>query len=574
MKPRFCRPSSQLVSQPNHQVRPKINLPDRTMGNTHGLLPAQLFLWGTLLLLLAGCPPPYTLCEVGTEEECACGYGLVSKQVCLEDGTYERCRCDEAVPVGNPDAGQVRLDGGVQTTPDAGILEPPDAGPGSSDAGSVDSGLPTHVDSGSPLDAGPPPLRVGDPCHPTTDMCETGAICHNLFPGGAGTEACFWTCTQAGSNCATASGDGTCVDYNGALVCVAQGPNLAPCGNTENWGCDQTNQLCMVPIGLTMPRCLTPCSLTDAGPCSTEISGAACGCTGSESQCSNRLLLQEVPLEGICIAPTELDDTCNETDNSDPLLVCSNNQVCSTESLVCSEGIHAAILSDLSSDDTITDGLGDKNQWVHATELNWTTSTLTARLSGMLGADAATTFEDESIEITASYEIDIDVRAVDDWRMDISQHILGAFSIIDEKVFLEDAGGTASISTITASATLNDEAPLSFNMDVDVSSITHDLYGGEGTSDQEFQGMSATSIEGNGNGQVKLAFSFTLYAWSNSNLTFPAASGDEVAIRLGMGDTIQENFTAGEYPSGNGDLGDRDIESDGHFVIVDFIQNP
>jgi hypothetical protein len=69
---------------------------------------------------------------------------------------------------------------------------------------------------------------------------------------------------------------------------------------------------------------------------------------------------------------------------------------------------------------------------------------------------------------------------------------------------------------------------------------------------------------GTGNAHIQLDFSVGLDAFSNSNTAFPTANGDEMAIRLGKNDTIDNNFTAGSYPG----MGSRNIASDGHFVDV------
>lgn len=53
-------------------------------------------------------------------------------------------------------------------------------------------------------------------------------------------------------------------------------------------------------------------------------------------------------------------------------------------------------------------------------------------------------------------------------------------------------------------------------------------------------------------------------------LGFPAAGGDEVAIRFGANDTITNGFTAGEYPG----LGSRNITTDGHFATIELTAIP
>jgi hypothetical protein len=59
-------------------------------------------------------------------------------------------------------------------------------------------------------------------------------------------------------------------------------------------------------------------------------------------------------------------------------------------------------------------------------------------------------------------------------------------------------------------------------------------------------------------------------AFSNSNTAFPTANGDEMAIRLGKNDTIDNNFTAGGYPG----MGNRNIADDGHKVAITLTSSP
>ena len=541
----------------------------------------------TMTLLVAGCPPPYTPCEPGEEVECACGYDLFATQTCLDDGTYEACRCDEAIPRVDADAGTLdpREDGGLPIVEDSGTApEPEDAGsppvpedagptgPGTPDAGTLDGG---GGDPGSP-DAGPAYLAVGSLCSQDGDPREPGAECHNIFPGDENASACFWLCETEGESCATARTEngGFCTPYNGTLLCTELSENHALCGNTLNRGCIDQTQRCQTIIGQEQQRCVTPCSVESPETCASPIDGGACGCSEPTTECSDRFFLDAESTEGICFIPTTNGDMCLEVEPAEALTICSNSQVCDDTSQICGPGIHSVVLTDNSSSDTVTDGLGDKNQWIHTTSAQWTTSSVQASLKGMLGADAAFTLGDEEISVTASYTLDIDIRSEGDWRLDMEHHILGAFSIIDEKVLLEDAGGTATISAITAQAAFEGGSPVTFDFNVDVPSVTHALYGGEGTTDQEFQGMGSGQLFGSGSGTAQVTFTFTLFAKSDSNLTFPAAAGDEVAIRLGVSDTIMQNFTAGEYPSGNGDLGERDIQADGHFMTATLVPLP
>ena len=100
---------------------------------------------------------------------------------------------------------------------------------------------------------------------------------------------------------------------------------------------------------------------------------------------------------------------------------------------------------------------------------------------------------------------------------------------------------------------------MNFNFTPSVNSVVHALRGGEGTSNREFTGSAATSVTGSTAQSITVEFSVGMYVKSNSNAFFPAAGGDEVALRFGANDTIANGFTAGEYPG----RGNRDILSDG-----------
>ncbi|RIL04743.1 MAG: hypothetical protein DCC71_12895 [Proteobacteria bacterium] len=227
-----------------------------------------------------------------------------------------------------------------------------------------------------------------------------------------------------------------------------------------------------------------------------------------------------------------------------------------------------ATLTDLSPPNSKIDGAGDVQEWGHTTRLSFTNTTANAHMKGVLGADAAFTTGDEEITRVARYRIELDVVADGAWELDLGHSILGAFSLKDEKVALEDAGGTASIGAVTATAQIAGGGGASFGFTTSPASVVHALGGGEGHTDQPFSGANAAILAGSGDAHVTIEFAMTLYAKSNSNAFFPAAAGDEVAIRMGKNDTIADNFTAGEYPSGHPAFAARDIDADGHFATV------
>ena len=344
----------------------------------------------------------------------------------------------------------------------------------------------------------------------------------------------------------TCPGEGTC---DGAGTCqIAAGEDCSSLDVecTTVGVCDDATRTCVAQ------------AVEDGWPCedgdlctSNDFCSAGTCTTGPPTDCSG--------LDDLCV-----DGTCDAgTGNCVP-----DPKDAGT---ACGEGMPTAAIAnvsvvDSSDADSKTDGATDVNEWRHALTSSDDTSSVSARLAGMAGADACCTTGDTRIDPSVSYSVSFDVVAVGDWEVDLSHSILGAFSLLDEKVALEDAGGEASISAISATYEVDGGGAVAFGFTPTPASVVHALGGGEGDSDVEFSGANAATIAGSGNASVVLNFAFDLTAFSNSNLTFPAAGGDEVAVRLGLGDTISNGFTAGEYPSGGGGLGARDAAGDGHFV--------
>ena len=95
--------------------------------------------------------------------------------------------------------------------------------------------------------------------------------------------------------------------------------------------------------------------------------------------------------------------------------------------------------------------------------------------------------------------------------------------------------------------------------------------GGEGTSNRAFTGSNAARAHRAPPPRpITVEFGFDLFVKSNSNAFFPAAGGDEVAIRFGANDTITNGFTAGGYPG----LGNRNLLNDGHFAVIQLTTVP
>lgn len=230
-------------------------------------------------------------------------------------------------------------------------------------------------------------------------------------------------------------------------------------------------------------------------------------------------------------------------------------------------------ITDLSTADSVTDSLFDVNEWRHRLRPTVSPNGVVVNYKGMIGADACCTVDDEQKSAHAGYRVTFDVvpENGDTWKVDIGQLLNGAHTLKDEKVALEDAGGETRFQTpINARVKIGSGAWTNFNATPSVGSVVHNLYGGEGTSNRAFTATSSTSIQGTTAQTITIEFGFDLFAKSNSNAFFPAAGGDEVAIRFGANDTITNGFTAGGYPG----LGNRNLLTDGHFGTIQLTTVP
>jgi hypothetical protein len=230
-------------------------------------------------------------------------------------------------------------------------------------------------------------------------------------------------------------------------------------------------------------------------------------------------------------------------------------------------------VTDLSTADSVTDSLFDVNEWRHRMRPTVSPNGVVVNFKGVIGADACCTVDDEQKSAHAGYRVTLDVvpENGETWKLDIGQLMNGAHTIIDEKVLLEDAGGESRFTTpINARVRIGAGAWTNFNATPSVNSVVHGLYGGEGTSNRAFTASSSTILTGTTAQTITVEFGFDMFVKSNSNAFFPAAGGDEAALRFGANDTITNGFTAGGYPG----LGNRNLLTDGHFGTIQLTTVP
>ena len=235
------------------------------------------------------------------------------------------------------------------------------------------------------------------------------------------------------------------------------------------------------------------------------------------------------------------------------------------------------VYTDLSSGDFRQQGGCWLREWRHRLSGSALGNNVSANLRGMLGADAGCTTNDaQSLrDAVVPGRVRHRLGAGETWTLDLGHSIRGALDRIsdgyNDGIGFQDGGGTAILHTpVTASYTITGQPNGSFDFTPSVTSITDGIGGPSSNQDVEFSGSGATSIAGSGDASVTVTFQVDLEAFSNSNTAFPTANGDEMAIRLGKNDTIDNNFTAGQYPG----MGNRNIAGDGHVATIGLSSAP
>jgi hypothetical protein len=233
--------------------------------------------------------------------------------------------------------------------------------------------------------------------------------------------------------------------------------------------------------------------------------------------------------------------------------------------------------TDLSSGDFRQSGGCWLREWRHRLAGGAFGNTVSANLRGMLGADAGCTTNDAQSVATLSYRVTFDVVSVagEQWTLDLAHALRGALDRIsdgyNDGIGFQDGGGLAWLrQPMSAAWSIAGGGSGSFSFTPTVTQIDDGVGGPSSSQDVEFSGAAATQIQGAGDASVTVTFHTVLEAFSNSNTAFPTANGDEMAIRLGKNDTIDDNFTAGQYPG----MGARNIAGDGHVATISLTSSP
>lgn len=215
-------------------------------------------------------------------------------------------------------------------------------------------------------------------------------------------------------------------------------------------------------------------------------------------------------------------------------------------------------VTDQSTADHATDSvLFDSWEWRHRLRRQVSANEVRVNLDGVLSADACCTTGDKTDDAHAGYRVAFDVvpENGDTWQLSLSHLVNGAHTANNEGY-----AARTNISAVTGRFQVNGGAWQTFSFN------PSDMQGGHSQSafNEAFTGSAAATVTGTAATSVVVEFAFDLHVFSDSNLLFPAAAGNEASVRLGANDSLANNFTAGGYPGS----GNRDITQDGHFGTI------
>ncbi len=228
-------------------------------------------------------------------------------------------------------------------------------------------------------------------------------------------------------------------------------------------------------------------------------------------------------------------------------------------------------VTDLSTADYATDSVaGDSREWRHRIRERVTPDQVTIDFDAVIGADEANWTENEEATAHAGYRVALDVAAApgDTWQLDLSHLVRGAHTGVGDGT----GGGYRAQSNISQTVTgryqVAGGAWQAFSITVGSDgnpSETTPWQGGPCECDfhEPFVGSNAATIQGTTAQSVVVEFGFDLRAFSEARLS-QLKQGRESAIRLGLNDSLANDFTAGAYPG----LGNRNVVGDGHTATV------
>jgi hypothetical protein len=151
------------------------------------------------------------------------------------------------------------------------------------------------------------------------------------------------------------------------------------------------------------------------------------------------------------------------------------------------------------------------------------------------------------------------------WRLELNHNILGAYTCRSEGAgggkcqmgFYTSGMGTNS--PINGSVKVNGGAATAFNFNPSAQGAGRS----GGHFNTQFSGSNGTVITGTGNALIEINYSFGQRAGSYCGGFICGGDGHEASIRMGLGDTLSNSFSAGEYPGFQASY-NRTQNNDGH----------
>lgn len=213
------------------------------------------------------------------------------------------------------------------------------------------------------------------------------------------------------------------------------------------------------------------------------------------------------------------------------------------------------------------DAVSDSQQWRHRIRKQQTSTSINTQYQFSIGADAATPFDDETIDKHGRYQLVFDIipENGESYSVNLAQQFRGAHTHVGEgnranTQFLNPTGFTNHF--VGRYSTNGGASWTNFGFNVSPSSqssLEANLNAGV------FASNSAV-ITGSTQKHVIVEYYMHLRAFSDSNANPFGDFGDgsEAAIRGGLNDTLTNGFTAGEYPG----QGNRTASDDGQFSTI------
>jgi hypothetical protein len=233
--------------------------------------------------------------------------------------------------------------------------------------------------------------------------------------------------------------------------------------------------------------------------------------------------------------------------------------------------IENVTVTDLSTADYAVDSVaGDSKEWRHRIRERVTSDEVRVDFDAVIGADEANWNENEEATAHAGYRVALDVVPApgETWRLDLNHLVRGAHTGVGDGT----GGGYRAQSNISQTVTgryqVDGGAWHQFGIAVGSDgnpAETTPWQGGpcECNFHEPFVGSNSAVVQGTAAQSVVVEFGFDLRAFSESRLV-QVKQGRESAVRLGLNDSLANDFTAGAYPG----PGNRDVAGDGHAATI------